>query len=295
MRNRLVVVAGVLALTVAPLAAGDGTAEKANEVFEELTKDGVAVGGGHRVRLPAPSMADDLDARSQRAVLDHVAGSNYCAEDLLRRSLVAPYVVKLRDVTAEPEAPAFGVDLWFVAHGDFACLNADTLLAFRDSARKEARTHVLTAAELARRKLTDRSGPGRNERYGHACVTLLDRVQLDLTLHTQTTRRRDSLLSAARVDPRFRDDADFPNQWRRLDGGGDRPKAGPAHPYGGAAAFLKITKLLEPEGALFAELHLVVTEPRGWFGGANLLRSKVPLGTLAAVRSFRRELAGARK
>ena len=64
---------------------------------------------------------------------------------------------------------------------------------------------------------------------------------------------------------------------------------GPPQPYGGAGMYLKITKLHEPAGALFVEQHIVFAEPTGWFDGANLLRSKLPLVVQSNVRDMRRE------
>ena len=51
-----------------------------------------------------------------------------------------------------------------------------------------------------------------------------------------------------------------------------------------------MTELIEPQGALFVEYHLVFDEPKAWFGGANLLRSKLPLMVQDNIRKFRREL-----
>src|SRR5205814_1186239 len=94
---------------------------------------------------------------------------------------------------------------------------------------------------------------------------------------------------------RFGDDPEFPNRWRPISRDDDgKPVLGEAHPYGGAGAYIKITRLAEPAGALFVEYHLVFTEPKGWFGGANLLRSKVPILTQSEVRAFRRELGKAK-
>jgi hypothetical protein len=292
MRNRWTVFGGTAVLVAASLAAGGGT-EPGNEIFQQLTREGVAVGAGRRSKLPAPSMADGLDARAQRAVLESVAGSDYTVDELVRDSVVAPFVLKFRDAgAADPEAPAYGIDLWFVAHGDFKALTDCSGLALRDGGRKQARAHVLTEQELTRRKLQERCGPGRHERYGHAVLNVFDRLQLNLTLHALTTRHPECLLSAARVDSRFNEDADFPNQWRRLECDDDgRPVPGPAHPYNDGGAFLKVTKLLEPAGGNFVEVHAVLMEPKGWFGGANLLRSKVPLVARSEIRNFRRELA----
>ncbi len=277
--------------------AAAGPREGGNELFEELQTKSIAVGPTEMAALPAPSMTDGLDAARQQEVLAAVAGTNYSVEELVRPSVVAPFVLKYRDVRpSDPDAPAYGIDLWFVAHGDLDALAGKDFLDKWQVGRKDQQVHVLTAAELEKRKLKERSGEGRQERYGHAVFTVLDRVQVSATLHSVVTRQADSILAAARVDPRFRDDAEFPNRWRSIGRDDDgKPVLGDPHPYGGAGAYIKITRLIEPVGALFVEYHLVFAEPKDWFGGANLLRSKVPILTQSEVRAFRRELARTKK
>jgi len=51
--------------------------------------------------------------------------------------------------------------------------------------------------------------------------------------------------------------------------------------------------MAEPAGALFVEQHIVFAEPTGWFGGAKLLRSKLPPVVQYAVRTTRQEWAKA--
>jgi hypothetical protein len=278
------------------LLAGAGPRDKGNELFEELRSTGVSVSATHKAVLPAPTMADGLDARQQQEVLAAVAGMDYSVEELVRPSVVAPFVLKYRDVQpSDPEAPAYGIDLWFVARGDLDAVAGKEFLEKWEAGQKDHRVHVLTSAERAGRKLEEHSGGGRQERFGHAVFTVLDRVQVSATLHTVITRQPDSVLAAAEVDRRFRDDPDFPNRWRSIGRDDDGKQVlGEAHPYGGAGAFIKVTRLAEPAGALFVEYHLVFTEPKGWFGGANLLRSKVTILTQSEVRAFRRELAKAK-
>jgi hypothetical protein len=279
------------------LLTAAGPRDGGNELFEELQTKSIVVGPMEKAALPAPSMADGLDVAKQQEVLAAVAGTNYSVEELVRPSVVAPFVLKYRDVRpSDPDAPAYGIDLWFVAHGDLDALAGKDFLDKWQAGRKDQQVQVLTAAELAKRKLEERSGEGRQERYGHAVFTVLDRVQVSATLHSVLTRQTDSILAAARVEPRFRDDPEFPNRWRSIGRDDDgKPVVGEPHPYGGAGAYLKITRLIEPAGALFVEYHLVFTEPKDWFGGANLLRSKVPILTQSEVRAFRRELARTRK
>jgi hypothetical protein len=120
---------------------------------------------------------------------------------------------------------------------------------------------------------------------------LLDRVQVEMTSVSVVSRTDESLLVATRLDPRFAGDPEFPNQWRKLvrDETEDKVTLGPPHPYDCTATYLKITRLHEPKEALFVEYHRVSTEPKEWFGGANLLRSKLPILIQSEVRTFRRE------
>ena len=59
--------------------------------------------------------------------------------------------------------------------------------------------------------------------------------------------------------------------------------------------YLKITKLKEPEGALFIEQHIVFVEPHGWFGGERTLTSKLPQAVKVTVKNMRVELDRASK
>src|SRR6516225_3565608 len=91
--------------------------DQANPLFHELRDLGLAVGMNIRAPLPAPSMADGLDAKAQQAVIKAVAGEDYAVEELLRKSVVAPHILRLRNITpSDPMAPARGVDVWFVAY-----------------------------------------------------------------------------------------------------------------------------------------------------------------------------------
>jgi hypothetical protein len=58
---------------------------------------------------------------------------------------------------------------------------------------------------------------------------------------------------------------------------------------------MKITRLHEPKGALFIEYHLIYTEPKGWFNGADPLTTKVPAIIQSEVRTFRQELNKVKK
>ena len=72
----------------------------------------------------------------------------------------------------------------------------------------------------------------------------------------------------------------------RADGRSVQPQ-----PYAGLGSYVKATRLAEPAGAVFIEYHVVFAEPQGWFHGANLLRSKLPIVAQDMVRKFRRKMA----
>lgn len=271
------------------LAALQTPHEQANLLYRELRETGVTISPTLKSPLPAPSLPDGLDAKAQRAVMIALAGQEDQVEELTRKSVVAPHILKIREIKpSDPEAPAFGVDFWFVAYGDLETLARENFVKdLLNSTQKDRKVHILTEAELAKRKLKAQPDEG----YSHAVSTVMDKVQLLSTNYSYTTRTPDSIVVASRLDPRFRDDPEYPNQWRLIEkNAAGNVQLGPPQPYTGAGSYLKVTRLATPAGALLVESHLVYTEPKQWFNGANLLRSKMPLMVQAEVRSFRKEL-----
>ena len=140
------------------------------------------------------------------------------------------------------------------------------------------------------------------EWYAHGVFTLISndkRVRVEGTAHTVETVTNDSGTMAGIVDPRFNQHEKFPNQWqpilRNANGGiqknaNGQPQLGPPVPYDSAGGYMKVTKLVQPAGALFVEYHLVYDEPQGWFNGRDLLRAKLRLKTEGDVRSFRKQV-----
>jgi hypothetical protein len=272
------------------LAAAEGH-ERANPVYRELREDGVAVTASERARLPAPTMADGLTADEQEAVVKKVIGEDYSLDEFTRPSPVAPHILRIGDGSpSDPKAPSRTVDVYFLARGDLAAVaSRDFLDRVLDANREGGKARALTTEELGRRRI--RVGDDKHEGFGTFVFPLLERVEIGGVGHSFWSQSADSLVTAGLLDGRFRDDADFPNRWRPITKDRDGQKAlAKAEPYGGAGYYIKVTSLGRPKGALFVEAHLVFTEPRGWFGGANLLRSKLPPVIQSQVRAFRREL-----
>lgn len=263
--------------------------EASNPPFRSLLTQGVLVDGKKLAIMP-PKMADGLDAKAQMAVLREVAGKEYDVEELLRDSKVAPQVVRIRDVPGGPaEAPWRAVDVYFIAYGKLdTAADAEFLQRFLTSNRKGNTAKTITAADLSKRKLPDRSA--KNESTGYISFDFLDRVRLSLVGHNCWSRTDQSIVAAAYIDPAFNHDPEYPNQWQPLTKDGDSVILGKPSSYSSAGLYLKITELVEPKGALFVEGHAVFAEPMGWFDGANLLRSRLPAVIQNNVRQMRDRL-----
>jgi hypothetical protein len=270
-------------------AAQPPTHEASNSLYKELLDTGVSVGDNVKARFPTPTMPDGLDAARQKAVIVGLIGGDYSFEEFTRKSTVAPQLLKLRDVNpSDPKAPARGVDAWFLVHGDLKVLDdeksVDKLVG---AGRGEGKGTALKNADLMKRSIPIPANKG--DGYGTLEFDFLEKVRLKATGRGVSSKLGESFVAAAVVDPRFLGDKEFPNQWQSLEKVGGVQKVGPATPWNGGGFYMKITKLTEPAGALFVEQHVIFTEPTGWFDGANLLRSKLPIVVQTNVRNMRKE------
>lgn len=279
----------IAVLLAAP--APSATHEALNPLYKELLDPGVAVGPNLRAKLPPATMPDGLDAAKQKAAIAQLLGTDYSFEDFTRKSIVAPQILKLRDVSpSDPQAPARGVDVWFVAYGDFAATDDEKFLErLVNTGRGDGKGKSLTKDDLAKRTITIAPENENREGYGLVEFDFLDKVRIRATGRTMWSKTSDSVVVAVVVDPRFLNDPEFPNDWRSLAKDGAAVKLGAPQPWRGAGFSIKITKLAEPAGALFIEQHTIFVEPNGWFDGANLLRSKLPPVVQNNVRNMRRE------
>src|SRR5215207_7748161 len=109
-------VLGTLAAIAVHAPTGRAAHDPRNALLDSLLNPGLAVGPGLRAKLPPPTMPDGLNAAEQRAVIAALIRNDYSYEDFTRKSAVTPQRLRIWDVTpAVPEAPAHGVDVWFVA------------------------------------------------------------------------------------------------------------------------------------------------------------------------------------
>lgn len=286
---------------MAPPAAAPAGHE--NAVLEQIVESGVELPEAGAVKLPPPSMPDGLTAKQQQAAIAALPGIRHSVGDLLRKSAVAPFELQKTQVAAKSKAAGttWRIDVWFVAYGELEQVAEEDFLkrwaqlAGSEGGKNEnggvSQAGKLAEEEIAERKLFD-AGEHKDEYFLYSTFELFDKVQVAATRHTMISRSDESLLVAAKVDPRFEKDDKYPNQWRLMkrDELG-KITVGSPHAYQGAAFYAKVTRLKEPAGALFVEYHQVFNEPQDWFHGARLLSSKIPLLAQDSVRDFRRKLS----
>lgn len=288
----------VLTMFVLPAAMllAQNSSAAGNSILDELISTGLSLSPRETVTLPQPILADGLSAAAQRQAIEDAARGKHTWETLTRRAVVAPFLLKITG--GEGAKPEVGrrVDLSFVAYGNLDYLGSDEFLSGQflalaeDDAPGNNRARLLSDNELAERQLPPPKAAD-DPRWLAAQFTVLDRVQVRGTTRSIRTRTSDSLVVASMLDPRFERHADHPNAWRAL----LRDSSGREHweawqTYSGLGSYVKVTQLVEPKGALFIEYHVAFAEPQGWFRGANLLRSKLPIVAQDAVRKFRRHL-----
>jgi hypothetical protein len=262
-----------------------------NALFRAAVADGLTV-GGKTVRLSEPTFTDGQSAAAQRKAFVAIAGSERAADGMLRDSVTAPHILRLHDTAAEGQTIRAG-DASFVVRAELDRIDPAEAFAKPTSAPVEAGNmrfdgRVLSASDLEK---TNAKASGKNEWYSHTRGRLLDRIAVESTSRVVVSRSSESIIVAARTDPRFDHNGHWPNQWSTIKVKGSEDVAGPAQPYAGGVGYVKITKLKGNRDALIVETHFAFAEPKDWFGGGPILRSKLGIITEDQIRRLRRELA----
>ena len=272
-----------------------------NPVLQELCEKGVSMSDGKDYKLPPPAMVDGLSAAEQRTVIEKIGKPRgYSFADLTDNRTAAPVVLAVRTLKDSDDESSIvrSIDLYFIAHGKWEVLNSkeflDSLSKAKEGENKSevvSRSGFLSEAEMQKRGLELASTPEREMKFVYTTFSLFDQVELSATRLAVATRTGTSFLGAAKMDPRFAADAEYPNQWRPIERDANAEISyGKPHAYTGGGAYAKVTKLLDPPEAIFVECHAVYEEPYGWFQGGEMLNSKLPMIMKAKVRAFRSKL-----
>jgi hypothetical protein len=281
----------ILLVALSAVAAPADPHEKLNPVYRELRQAGVEVGAPAKVKMPEPLLPDGLSGREQQKRIRELIAGHSSYEEFTRKSRVAPEKLVLKDVKPVGKNSATRqVQVTCTAYGDLKVIaNKKFLERVLDLNKGDGKAEDLPKEKLKALGLEVKDPD--HESYGRASLRVLDKVQLDVTTHSYWSQTDESIVAAGLIDPRFRDDKDFPNQWRSLTKLEGKFKVGSkVSPYDGAGYYVKFTRLASPKGALFIEGHVIFQEPEGWFQGENTLRSKLPPAIQKQVRDFRLEL-----
>jgi hypothetical protein len=288
-----------LAIVIAAIGAEPPQVEPGharNAVYVGVLDQGLKL-DGQVVKLPEPRVHDGQEAEAQRTALRDVAGSDQALEELLRNSVTAPYIIKVRDI--KDEAATIRVaDIWFVVHADLAELDPAKEAARTDGKSVEAgnmavQTRLLKADELRAAGITPASdSPDKKMWHAHIHGRLLGRIEIAVTNQVVASRTGESIVIASRTDPAFDKPGPDANGWRPI---GSEKGDGALKPYPGGISYTKISRLALKPGALLVEIHSAFIEPQEWFQGAPILRSKFSVIAQDQIRSLRRELARQRK
>jgi hypothetical protein len=288
-----------LLLTLLGVFAGLEPEHARNATYRWVLERGLRA-GNQTVTLPRPLLHDGEGAKMQANHLRVLAGSDQAVENLLRDSVTAPFVLKVRDVRVEG-AILRVADLWFVVRAELdrvdpveAARQAEGQAAEAGNMRFESK--VLSADELrAARHELPKPSDGTRAWYAHLKGLLLDRVAVEVTNLVEVSRSAHSLVIAARTAPDFGIEDRYPNLWSAASGREkSKPSSGP-DVYAGGISYAKISRLASEPGALLVEAHFAFVEPQAWFHGAPILRSKFSVIAQDQIRQLRRDLARHRK
>ncbi len=263
-----------------------------NLVFAQVLTKGVEA-GGQTVKLPPPRFVDGLTAGEERAALRDVAESDRAVDEMLRDSVTAPYIIKVRDQKA-PGATIRMADLWFVVYAPLEQVDPIRELARADQKKVDVantsfETRMLKNDEIqsAGIKPADYAA-SKPEWLAYVHARLLDRIEFDVTNHGAVSQSPSSIVVASLTDPAFDKAESKANCWRSVTA---TTTGAQKQPYSGGISYAKISRCALKPGALLVEMHVAFVEPDGWFAGAPILRSKFGVIAQDQIRTLRRELA----
>jgi hypothetical protein len=253
---------------------------------------------GTIAKLPRPLLDDDMSKEEQRAVVLKLAESTKALEDFVKPGVSAPYKIKLHDWPGAT-GTIRGFDVWFVVHGKLDEINTDEIggpsknAANREAGGMQFEGRMLDDAELKQLGLKP---SGKSDRFGHIECSLLKEVEVTMTNRSLATRSNRSLVIATGTVHNLPTNAKERNAWRAIDSRPGKKSVGPWQPYSGGISYTKVTRLdFGPDAPLFVEIHAAFVEPKGWFGGRPILKSKITVAANDQIRELRREIAKKRE
>jgi hypothetical protein len=287
----------MISLALALMALGQGAASEAelaaNPLYRTVLGEGLVV-GGVTVKLPEPCLREGMTEPERRAALKG-ALVDIPLDEFARDSVNAPFKLKIRDVTY-PGGVVRVVDLWFAIHADLDEIKLNDMAGKGgegEAGNMKFSARVLADAEL---KAPPKVVAEGLDRHVLSKGTLLDRIDVSTVNHIMGSKAGGALVIASRTDPAFLKEGELANRWLPIpDPGAAKKDPGPPRAYEGSVGYSRIARISEKPPVLLVESHLAFVEPKGWFHGASILRSKLALIAQDQIRQLRRELVARRK
>ena len=89
----------------------------ANSIYETLLEKGLALSPQETVKLPPPILRDGMTAAQQKQAIEAMLAGKYNWESFARKSLVAPFLLRINDEGRESGQVGRRVDLYFITYG----------------------------------------------------------------------------------------------------------------------------------------------------------------------------------
>jgi len=284
-----------LALTLVVIGqTPTGATEATNPLYQTILEKGL-VAGGVTVKLAPPILRAGQTEADRRAALKAVITQPM--DEFLRDSVNAPFQLRVRDVPY-PGGLIREVDLWFAIHANLDEINLDDLAGKKDQASHAEAGNMsfsirtLTDPEL---KIPLKSLPGIIDRHVVSKAVLLDRIEVTTINHVSASKTSGAVLFASMTDPAYSEGGSLSNRWLPLARPGEKAEVGSPRTYEGSVAYSRVSPISEKPSILLVESHLAFAEPKGWFNGTAILRSKLGLIAQDQVRQLRREMISRRK
>lgn len=259
-----------------------------NPLLEQFLKKGIDVPAYGAFKLPKPTVREGMSPAELDAAIKTAAGDRPLSQ-FLERGQFKPINLKVTQVyDADKTRVAQYVKLHFVAYGKLETVLKKNLLNQLIGGAK-GKSNTLDEGQLKKRDLTLLKSKGFQEQYDVLDMELLEKVSVSGITRSIKTTSDKIAYSTTILDERFVKDAQHPNVWQHVNANG--MLIGKPSPYAGMGGYVVALELPKPKGALYMEMHYILHEPKGWFGGQEVLRSKLPILIRDNVHEFRRKLA----
>ncbi|WP_404307386.1 hypothetical protein [Neorhodopirellula lusitana] len=287
------------------------------DLLSEMVTVGVVLTPQKRFVLPQPDFVSvtgtPVPTAQAKQILAKISGRH--GDRFTRDSIVAPIAVNTDSIPDEAgNRIGHFIDVTFVVHQSIAAIRkSEAVDQFKTSAdgtqsiefaeddgaddfeKNKSRTLAPAELEAFGVKLDDKS-----ESLAHLQLALLGKVVIRGVARARRSvwpeNADDSpIILTWILDDRFNSDAptedSVANQWRAIERTqvGEK-QLGPPQPYAGLGGYVAITPVPEHPESSIVQIRFVLHEPKDWFSGRNLLRSKLPILVQDRVRNLRREL-----